>query len=119
MQQAHGFTLIELLVVLAIVSIITAIAIPQFSDYKAKAFDMRAMSDLRSVAIAEEAYFIEAETYISCTESNCNLLPGINKLSKGVVLTIAATSTGFTGSASHPKGSGKIYQWNSIAGGLQ
>ena len=115
----QGFTLIELLVTLAIVSILMAIAVPRYSEYKAQAFDLRAATDLRSVAIAEEAYFVGSENYLSCQNSSCNALPGIAALSKGVSLQIQATTTGFLGTASHPLGSGKTFRWESDSGGMQ
>lgn len=114
----HGFTLIELLVVMGIVSALIAVALPRYSDYRATAFDSRAEMDLRSVAMAEEAYFLENEKYLSCGGDTCSQLPGIQKLSDGVSLTITTTATGFTGTASHPKGSGKRFTWDSAQGGM-
>ncbi|MEY4668010.1 MAG: hypothetical protein RL518_709 [Pseudomonadota bacterium] len=113
-----GFTLIELLVVMGIISALIAVALPRYSDYRARSFDSRAEVDLRSVAMAEEAYFLENEEYLSCDNQTCAQLPGIQKLSSGVVLSITASKTGFTGTSTHPKGSGKTFTWDSSAGGM-
>lgn len=120
-MKEKGFTLIELLVVIAIIGILAAIAIPQFAEYRARGFDARARSDMRNVATAEEAYFVDNETYISCDEGSCpGLLPGIPALSAGVVLAVTAAGDGnsFTGTSSHPKGTGVTFAWDSQAGGF-
>jgi len=44
-----GFTLIELMIVVAIIGILAAIAIPQFSEYTKKGEDKAAQSDLRNL----------------------------------------------------------------------
>lgn len=58
-----GFTLIELLVVIAIIGILAAIAIPQFAAYRRRGFDADAKSAVKNMATAEEAYFVDKNTY--------------------------------------------------------
>jgi type IV pilus assembly protein PilA len=111
-KSEKGFTLIELLVVIAIIGILAAIAIPQFTEYRKRGFDARAKSDLRNLATAEEAYFVDNETYSSTA-------PSTFKLSTGVTLgTITANSTYFSTTATHSKGT-STFTWNSANGGLQ
>lgn len=117
-SSARAFTLLELLVVIAIIGILASIAVPQFSEYRKRAFDSRALSDLRNAASAEEVYFMDYETYLSCQNEGCAELPGITRLSKGVLLNIQGGETGFTASASHPQGTGRNFQWDSENGGL-
>jgi type IV pilus assembly protein PilA len=58
-----GFTLIELLIVVAIIGILAAVAIPQFSSYRAKAYNSAAMSDLSNFKTLMESVYADAHAY--------------------------------------------------------
>lgn len=115
MRNEKGFTLIELLVVIAIIGILAAIAIPQFAEYKTRAFNSRAQSDLRNGLTAEEAYFVDNESYMDCADDACEGdtgLPGF-VLSEGVSVLFETSGTdGFSGSSCHSRGD-RNYSWSS------
>jgi len=66
-KTEQGFTLIELMIVVAIIGILAAIAIPQFSNYRTKAFNAAAVSDLHTARLAEESVFADYQVYGSST----------------------------------------------------
>jgi type IV pilus assembly protein PilA len=118
LKDSKGFTLIELLVVVAIIGILAAIAIPQFASYRQRGFDARANSDLRNAATSEEAYFATNQIYLAGAATG---LPGFQQ-SATCSTTMATAGTaqnpGFTGTATSTSGSGKVFSYNSLAGGM-
>lgn len=116
--SVSGFTLLELLIALVIVGILTATALPQYQHFRKQAYDNRALTDLRTVALGEESYFLDNERYLACSNTECADLPGVAALSSGTDLSITAAEEGFTGEAHHRRGTGRTYRWDSLGGGL-
>src|SRR5438045_9605106 len=59
----RGFTLIELMVAVAIVGILSAIAIPNFSKFQARSKQSEAKANLKALFTAEKAFMQEKDRY--------------------------------------------------------
>jgi len=69
---SRGFTLIELLIVVAIIGIISAIAIPNLLNAVDKGKQKRTIADIRTIGSAVEAYSVDNSYY-----PNAGTLPAI------------------------------------------
>lgn len=63
-SNKRGFTLIELLIVIAIIAILAAIAIPNFLAAQTRSKVSRAKAEMRSIASALEAYYVDYNRYV-------------------------------------------------------
>ena len=68
-NRNEGFTLIELMIVVAIIGILAAIAIPNFLRFQLRSKAGEAKVNLAAIRTAEEGYFAEFGSYVSCTDS--------------------------------------------------
>jgi Tfp pilus assembly protein PilE len=97
--------------VVAIIGILSAVAIPQFAAYRDRAMRASVEADARNAAAAQEAYYIDAVTYAS---GDCSVLPGFAS-SENVTCSATGTVSAFTITATHTI-SGYTCTWESNPG---
>lgn len=64
--KKEGFSLVELMVTVAIIGVLSAIAVPNFKKYQARAKTSEAKSNLAALYTAETSFFGDNSTYASC-----------------------------------------------------
>jgi prepilin-type N-terminal cleavage/methylation domain-containing protein len=112
-KNNKGFTLIELLIVVAIIAILAAIAIPQFSAYRVKGYNAAALADLRNCKTAAESFFSDWQVYSSSavaggagagarifTNANLTAIPPTN--GTGIIAQYGISATAPSASIANP-----------------
>jgi type IV pilus assembly protein PilA len=69
LSKDEGFTLIELMVVVAIIGILSAIAVPNFKKYQAKSKQSEAKIQLASVYTVETGSMADYDAYATCIDT--------------------------------------------------
>jgi prepilin-type N-terminal cleavage/methylation domain-containing protein len=92
-----GFTLIELLIVVTLIGLITMIALPRFTGARQKAHRSQAITDLRSLVTAQEAYWADNKVYAD----DIALLTEFNRTPEVVITILETAGNGWSAEATH------------------
>ncbi len=71
MKNASGFTLIEIMIVVAIIGILAAIAVPQYTDYITRSQLVQAHAGLGDFRVRMEQFYQDNRTYDGAALGNC------------------------------------------------
>ena len=100
--KSAGFTLIELLIVIAIIGILSAVAVPLFDQYRTRGYDAHSKQALRDMSLLCNAYWIDTD----CTQT-CDIFTIVNstygfKQNDKLIATMPASPcASFCASAKH------------------
>ena len=115
-EGEKGFTLIELLIIIAIIGILSAIAIPQFSAYKLRGYNSDTKTNLNNFYLSCKAYWADNGRDSACNEKDvANTNYGFEN-SQGITITVpddSNTKSAFAATAVNANVPGVIYAINS------
>jgi type IV pilus assembly protein PilA len=106
----QGFTLVELMIVVAIIGVLAAIAVPQYSKFQAKSRQSEVRLQLGGAYTTEQSFAAENSTYTACLGQ-----VGYNRDGTKFYYTIGFDSTAIAATACSPAGDNtglcSTYQW--------
>jgi type IV pilus assembly protein PilE len=87
----RGFTIAELLIAVAIVGILAAVAVPQYSGYVMRSRVLDAFAKLSDYRTRMEQYFLDRRTYVD-DAGNCGITPS-TLVGSADTFAVACTAT--------------------------
>lgn len=117
----RGMTLVELVVVITIIGILALMAIPRYQGTVVQANDAVLISDLRNLALAQEAYLAEHHAYAMPTSAGILNDKGevLWKPSPGILVMAAGTASSATAWRATVGRAGTFQECRVLAGELE
>ena len=90
MRRMSGFTLIELMIVLAVIGILTAVALPSYRSYIARGIRSQGQQVLIDLSQRQEQYFLDQRSYATAVGVSPGLINLIipDKVTQNYILTV-------------------------------
>lgn len=104
-KNALGITLIELMIVVVIVSILAAIAYPNYQEFTARAKRSEARAALLRLATNQERFYLNNNTFTTdLTQIGFSSSPFTTETGYYIVAVTSATSSNFSATATYQHG---------------
>lgn len=106
MHGTRGFTLIELVIVMAVAAILSALAIPSYSDYVLRSRATAATSVLKDLRMRMERRYADDRSYAAAAGNACSVADFVDP------------DSGFSFACTTPAGAGgQAYSWTATGSG--
>jgi type IV pilus assembly protein PilA len=113
-KDQSGFTLVELMVVVAIIGVLSAVAVPNFQKYQAKSRTSEAKLHLSAIFTAMQSFYADFDTYATCLQF-AGYNPANESLSRYYAVGFKAATipniATINGAAGCPTAPGSTFQW--------
>ncbi|HDM8230347.1 type IV pilin PilA [Vibrio campbellii] len=112
-KKQQGFTLIELMIVVAIIGVLSAIAVPAYKDYVSKSELASGFATIKSVITPAELYIQENGAISGANPSDLGVSAGANSLG---TLSISGNAVVFTHNNGAVSGAAFTYSRDTSSG---
>ena len=101
MRRQQGFTIIELMIVVVVIAVLSAIALPSYTDYITRSKFAEAHAHLSDLRVKMEQYYLDNRRYSSTTGGGtCGIAGGNSPTTQGTkyfTFTCASSSANAAG----------------------